>query len=152
MARHGDDLIRDMRHLQETMERLLSDFSRLRMPLMLSKESVWRPLTDVYETDDELIVRMEIAGMDPQDLSVTLGERLLVLKGVRRDPGRAGRRHFHKMEVTVGPFERIIEIPGHVLVSSVDAHYENGFLTVRMHKGVKSLRVPERTIPVERGA
>jgi len=152
MAPHGDDLIRDMRHLQETMERLLSDFSRLRMPLMLSKESVWRPLTDVYETDDELIVRMEIAGMDPQDLSVTLGERLLVLKGIRRDPGRAGRRHFHTMEVTVGPFERIIEIPRHVLVSSIDAHYENGFLIVRLQKGVKSLRTLERTIPVERGA
>jgi len=152
MARHGDDLIRDMRHLQETMERLLSDFSRLRMPLMLSKESVWRPLTDVYETDDELIVRTEIAGMDPQDLSVTLGERLLVLKGVRRDPGRAGRRRFHKMEVTVGPFERIIEIPDDLRISSVDAHYENGFLTVRLRKGVESAVIPERTIPVERGA
>ncbi len=152
MVPEDDGLIRDMRHLQETMERLLSDFSRLRMPLMLSKESVWRPLTDVYETDEELIVRMEIAGMDPQDLSVTLGRRLLVIKGVRRDPGRAGRRHFHKMEVTVGPFERIIEIPRDVLISSVDAHYENGFLIVRVHKGAKSLRTLERTIPVERGA
>jgi HSP20 family protein len=152
MKGHGDDLIRDMRHLQETMERLLSDFSRLRMPLMLSKESVWRPLTDVYETDGELIVRMEIAGMDPKDLSVTLGERLLVLKGIRRDPGRSERRHFHKMEVTVGPFERIIEIPDRLRVSSVDAHYENGFLTVRLHKGVRSVTAPERTIPVERGA
>ncbi len=152
MVPHGDDLIRDMRHLQEMMERLLSDFSRLRMPLMLSNESVWRPLTDVYETDDELIVRMEIAGMDPQDLSVTLSERLLVLKGIRHDPGRGGRRHFHKMEVTVGPFERIIEIPRHVRVSSVDAHYENGFLIVRVHRGAKSLRTLERTIPVKRGA
>ena len=102
------DLVRDMRHLQETM--------------------------------------------DPQDLSVTLGGRLVVLKGIRRDPGRAGRRHFHKMEVTVGPFERIVEIPRHVLASSVVAHYENGFLIVRVHKGVKSLRTLERTIPVERGA
>jgi len=152
MVPHDDGLIRDMRHLQETMERLLSDFSRLRMPLTLSKESVWRPLTDVYETDEEFIVRMEIAGMDPQDLSVTLGQRLLVLKGIRRDPGRTTRRHFHKMEVTVGPFERIIEIPRHVLVSSADAHYENGFLIVRVHKGVKSLKALERTIPVERGA
>jgi HSP20 family protein len=151
MAGHGDDFIRDMRHLQETMERLLSDFSRLRMPLMLSKESVWRPLTDVYETDEQFVVRMEIAGMDPKDMSVTLGERLLVLKGIRRDPGCGEKRHFHKMEVTVGPFERIIEIPGHVVVSSVDAHYENGFLTVRLHKGVESLGTPERTIPVERG-
>ena len=152
MAPHDDDFIRDMRYLQETMERLLSDFSRLRMPLMLSKESVWRPLTDVYETNEEFIVRMEIAGMDARDLSVTLDERLLILKGIRRDPGLAEKRHFHEMEVTVGPFERIIEIPRHVQVSTVEAHYDNGFLIVRVHKGVKSLRTLERTIPVERGA
>ena len=152
MAPHDDDFIRDMRYLQEIMERLLSDFSRLRMPLMLSKESVWRPLTDVYETNEEFIVRMEIAGMDAQDLSVTLDERLLILNGIRRDPGLAGRRHFHEMEVTVGPFERIIEIPRHVQISLVEAHYDNGFLIVRVHKGVKNLRTLERTIPVERGA
>jgi hypothetical protein len=45
MRSHDDEFIRDIRHLQETMERLLSDFSRVRMPLRLSKESVWHPPT-----------------------------------------------------------------------------------------------------------
>ena len=72
MRARDDDFIRDIRHLQETMERLLSDFSRLRMPLLLSKESVWHPLTDVYETDKEFVIRMEIPGMDPADFNVTL--------------------------------------------------------------------------------
>ena len=151
MSPRDDDFIKDIRHLQETMERLLSDFSRLRMPLMLSKESVWRPLTDVYETEKEFIVRMEIAGMEAEDLSVTLDHRILILKGFRRDPTPEGRKHFHKMEITVGPFERIIEVPQHIQVSSVEAHYESGFLVVRVHRGDRKAKSGERVIPVERG-
>jgi HSP20 family protein len=151
MGPPDDDFIKDIRHLQEIMERLLSDFSRLRMPLMLGKESVWRPLTDVYETEKDFIIRMEIAGMEAEDFSVTLDDRILILKGIRRDPVHAGGKHFHKMEITVGPFERIIEVPPHIQVSSIDAHYENGFLIVRVHKGVKKARSKERVIPVERG-
>ena len=151
MCPHDDDIIRDIRHLQETMERLLSDFSRLRMPLMLSKESVWRPLTDVYETEEEFIVRMEIAGMAAGDFSVSLDSRILILKGVRRDTAPPGKRHFHKMEITVGPFERIVEIPPHVNIASAEAHYENGILLVRVRKGVAEAEREEIIIPVERG-
>ena len=71
MRTRDQELVRDIRHLQETMERLLSDFSRLRMPLLLSKESVWHPLTDVYETENEFVIRMEISGVDPADFKVT---------------------------------------------------------------------------------
>jgi HSP20 family protein len=151
MCPTDDDFIRDIRHLQETMERLLADFSRLRMPLMLGKETVWRPLTDVYETEDEFIVRMEIAGMEAGDFSVTLDNRILILRGVRRDPAPPAKRHFHKMEITVGPFERIIEVPPHIQIASAEAHYENGFLMVRVQKGVAATEQEELIIPVERG-
>jgi HSP20 family protein len=144
--------MRNIRHLQETMERLLSDFSKLRMPLMLGEESVWLPLTDVYETGDEFVVRMEIAGMDPEDIRVTLDERILIIKGVRRDPTPTGKKHFHKMEITVGPFERNIEIPADFRISSVEAHYEKGFLTIRIGKGAKEFTARDRIVPVERGA
>ena len=151
MRPHDDDIIRDIRHLQETMERLLSDFSRLHTPLLLGKESVWRPLTDVYETDDEYVIRMEIAGVDPSDFSVTLENRVFTIKGVRRDPPPAGQRHFHKMEITVGPFERNVEIPADINISSVEANYEGGYLLVRIVKGTGRLKGGERIIPVERG-
>jgi HSP20 family molecular chaperone IbpA len=151
MRARDDEFIRDIRHLQETMERLLADFSHLRMPLLLSKESVWRPLTDVYETEDEFVVRTEIPGMEPKDFSITLEGHMLIIRGVRRDPTRTGKRHFHKMEITLGPFERDIEIPSEFHIASVEAGYENGFLTVRVARGGEDLKVGERTIPVERG-
>jgi HSP20 family protein len=151
MLPQDGDIIRDIRHLQETMERLLSDFSRLHTPLVLGKESVWRPLTDVYETDKEYVVRMEIAGVDPGDLCVTLHDRTLTIKGVRRDPTPGGRKHFHKMEISVGPFERNVEIPRSIRMASADAHYEKGYLLIRIAKGPRHLDSREREIPVERG-
>jgi HSP20 family protein len=152
MRARDDDLMRDIRHLQETMEQLLSDFSRLRMPLLLSKESVWRPLTDVYETDTEFVVRMEIPGMKPEDFKVTLEGHMVILTGVRRDPIPAGKKHFHKMEITLGPFERSVEIPPDFRVASVEAHYRNGFLIIRVTRGSEDLAERERIIPVERGS
>lgn len=146
-----DEIMKDIRYLHETMERLLSDFSHLRAPLLLSDPSVWRPLTDVYETDKELVVRMDVAGMDPTDFDLMLRGRVLTIRGVRRDPMPSGRKHFHKMEVSLGPFERNVFIPSDVQIGSMEAHYDNGFLVVKITKGVRRASHKERVISVERG-
>ena len=150
MAPHDDEILDDIRHLQETMERLLSDFSRLRTPLLLGKEYVWRPLTDVYETDTEFVIRMDVAGMDPKDFEVSVHGRILTIRGVRHDPVRAGHKHYHKMEINLGAFERNIEVPPHLGVSAVRAQYENGFLVVKMAKGASRVGGRERVVPVDR--
>jgi len=151
MRKPEDDIISDIRHLQETMERLLLDFSRFHIPLLLGKETVWRPLTDVYETETHYVIRMEIAGMDPKDFNIVLRNRMLTIRGTRRDPTPPGRKHFHKMEISVGPFERNVEIPETIRVASIEAHYENGYLLVIIEKGGDGRKSGERTIPVERG-
>jgi len=152
MAPRDEDIIDDIRHLQETMERLLSDFSCFRTPLLLGREYVWRPLTDVYETDDELVVRMDIAGVKPGDFRVTIHGRILTIRGIRRDPVKSGRRRFHKMEINLGVFERNIEIPDHIGISSMGAEYDNGFLVVKLAKTAgRSKRREQVVVPVNRG-
>lgn len=151
MPPRDDEIMKDIRYLQETMERLLSDFSSLKTPLVLGKESVWRPLTDVYETERELIIRMDVAGMDPHDFDLALRGRVLTISGVRRDPTPTAKKHFHKMEISLGPFERNIEIPSRLQVSSLEAHYDNGYLLVKIGKGAKRFPQRERIISVERG-
>jgi len=146
-----DSIMSEIRHLQETMEKLLSDFSRIGTPLLLAKESVWRPLTDVYETDKEYVIRMDIAGMEPKDFSITLSDRILTIRGVRRDPTPPGRKHFHKMEISVGPFERNIELPPLMKIAAIEANYENGYLVIRVLKGSGKQRSSVRVVPVERG-
>jgi HSP20 family protein len=151
MCPRDDEIMKDIRYLQETMERLLADFSGLKTPLVLGGESVWRPLTDVYETDKELVIRMDVAGVDPRDFDLALRGRVLTIRGVRRDPAPGARKHFHKMEISLGQFERNIEIPSRVQMSSLDAHYDNGYLVVRIAKGARRLATRERIISVERG-
>jgi HSP20 family protein len=151
MSPDKDEIMKDIGYLQETMERLLSDFSRLRAPIFLSKASVWRPFTDVYETDRHLFVRMEVAGVDATDFDIVLRGKVVTIRGVRRDPTPTGRKHFHKMEISLGPFERNVEIPPHIQVSAMEAHYDSGYLVIRMSKGVKRIAPRDRMISVERG-
>ena len=75
--------------------------------------SAWTPNTDVYETPDHLVVKVEIAGINKDDLEITVNDRLLLVRGYRKDPCRQ-RQHrcsFRQMEVDYGYFERRIVIP-----------------------------------------
>ena len=93
----------------------------------------WKPPTDVYETEDAVVVHMDIAGMHPGDFHVELSESILTISGERL-ARRDGKRHYHAMEIQIGPFERRLRIPAPVDPDSVHANYEAGFLEVRLRK------------------
>ena len=93
----------------------------------------WKPPTDVYETEDAVVVHMDIAGMRAGDFHVELAESILTISGERL-PRRDGKRHYHAMEIQIGPFERRLRIPAPVDPDSVHASYEAGFLEVRLRK------------------
>src|SRR5881396_3478120 len=103
---------------------------------------------DVYETDDELIVHMDIAGMQADDFSVEMNDGILRISGERSTRQQAGgKRHYHSMEVQIGPFERRFRLPVVVDPASIRATYEHGFLEIRLAKqpprssGAQSVRV-----------
>ena len=76
--------------------------------------SSWAPNTDVYETADRLVVRLELAGVEKDDLEVELEDRLLVVRGYRRDPCRQKPCSFRQMEIDYGRFHNgflHIEVP-----------------------------------------
>jgi HSP20 family molecular chaperone IbpA len=100
----------------------------------------WRPPTDVYETDEMLYVRVEIAGMREDDFSIELNGRLLTIKGTRQDVSE--RRAYHQMEIRFGEFSIELELPSRVNPERVDALYTNGILLVSMPKALP------RQIPV----
>jgi len=106
----------------------------------------WRPRADVFETDDEIVVYMDIAGMRSEDFRVEFVDGVLSIAG-ERAPRQEGKRHYHAMEVQVGPFERRLRLPVPVDPASLRAVYEQGFLDVRLKKlptgqsGAHSVRV-----------
>jgi HSP20 family molecular chaperone IbpA len=92
----------------------------------------WRPPTDVYETEDTIIVRVEIAGMREQDFLVGLNGPVLTIRGVRQDVPE--RRSYHQMEIRFGEFNIELGLPFHVDADQVQAVYNNGFLRILLPK------------------
>jgi HSP20 family protein len=95
--------------------------------------TVWVPPTDVYETEDNLVIQVEIAGVQPSDFAVSLHERRLTIMGNRVDRGPA-RRAYHQLEVHFGEFRTDIDLPAAVEASQADAQYSDGFLRVVLPK------------------
>jgi HSP20 family protein len=106
-------------------------------------EAVWRPPTDVYETDDSVVVVVEIAGLDQGDYTITLSGRTLLISGERRDP--AEKLTYQQMEIRHGRFRTQVHLPWALEPQGQQASYANGFLKVVLAKA-QVRRVPVRTL------
>jgi HSP20 family protein len=105
----------------------------------------WDPPTDVVETDSEIVVIVEIAGMEHDDIEVVTNGELLTIGGVRKASKCDRQRQYHQIEIRFGRFSRDIALPVPVDRSEVSASYENGILEVRLGK----LDMSERARKVE---
>ncbi len=97
-----------------------------------ARTPAWRPPTDVFETEEAIVVRVEIAGMREEDFSIEMDSRYLLIRGLR--PDSAERRAYHQMEIRFGEFSIEIELFTPIVPSQVRANYENGFLRVVLPK------------------
>ncbi len=127
------------RSLRNDFDRLLSDLRDSIHPLaLLSDETVWHPYCDVYETDRELVVKLELAGVSPAEVSVSLRGRHLVVRGLRRDVGQGDdQRIYHTMEINQGAFERVVVVPESAAGSQATSAYKDGILEIRLAKNVR---------------
>jgi HSP20 family protein len=92
----------------------------------------WHPATDLFETPDEYIVKVEIAGMNEEDINVNIEGNTLLISGQRPMINPEGA--FHRLEIPYGDFSTIIEIPGDICMNKVEAIYQNDFLTINLPK------------------
>jgi HSP20 family protein len=102
----------------------------------------WVPNTDIYETEVSFVVRMELAGVDKDEVQISLSDRTLTVRGRRPDLCRKEKCHFRQMEIHYGLFERRIIIPRTIDGRKVKANYRNGFLIIELPKIAKSSPVP----------
>ena len=95
----------------------------------------WRPPTDVFETEDAILIKIEIAGMVERDFSVLLEDRKIVIQGVRQDKEK--KLAFHQMEIRNGEFRIEIDLICPIDTEGVEAEYKNGFLRIFLPKAEK---------------
>ena len=99
----------------------------------------WAPNTDVYATDEGLVIKVELAGMRSENLQITVEEgNKLRIAGERPDGCRAAKFNFLAMEIYYGPFENVLEVPPGYDLSQAKASYLNGFLRID---------VPQQSVP-----
>jgi HSP20 family protein len=138
----GLNVFAEMQSLNDQLRRLAEDWNRF--PSLLGEAGEgFAPLADVEETDDAYLVEIELAGVNRDDIDVSLDGRQLVVTGERKEKERVGilRR---RTRVT-GRFRYEVTLPNCDPEAEVTANYSDGVLTVRVPKPV---RERPRRIPV----
>jgi HSP20 family protein len=96
------------------------------------RSTTWSPPTDVYETEENCVIKVEVAGMRDEDFEVAFENNILIIRGHR--PDRSEKRAYHQMEIRSGRFEIAVEIPVVVDIEKAIAEYKDGFLVIILPK------------------
>jgi HSP20 family protein len=113
-------------------------FEETDLPGFSREEREWVPNMDVSETDKGFVVRAEVPGIDKKDISITLTEGLLTIKGERKHEKEEKEECYHRRESYYGSFSRTFRFPSELERDKVDAKYDNGVLKVTIPKAEKA--------------
>lgn len=121
------DPLRDLARMQEEMSRMFDD------RLAKGGESVgWTPACDIFEDEDGVTLRFDLAGVDPKDVDIRYENGVLTLRGERKLEGEASRERYHRIEMSYGTFTRSFALPGTVDAERIRAESRNGVLSVHL--------------------
>jgi len=140
MVRYRNYFGRDFEGVQQSMEKMLDNIFDEMRPTMFSAEQTWKPPVDIYETAEEIVVLVEIAGMKKKDIKVTIEDDLLKISGLRPDYSPSAKMKLHQMEIDYGSFQRIVKIALPIDTENISAKYNEGFLQITLPK--KKLKPP----------
>jgi HSP20 family protein len=124
------DPFRDLTSLQSEVNRL---FSRAGAGEPGERQS-WMPSLDVIETKDAIKLKVEVAGMDPDDISLEVEDNVLTISGERRFEEQVEEDKYYRIERRYGSFTRSVALPQNVNSEAIEAGYENGVLEVTVPK------------------
>ncbi len=137
MHKSYDDMLEE---LEREMRRVSDDILLQMFRISSMSGEVWAPRVDLYERSDAVVVKVCVAGLEPDHMELSLSgdNRFLTLRGVRaeHDDDKDQRVRYHQLEVYYGPFERVVSLPADVPVDRdrLAATYKDGFLKVVLPK------------------
>ncbi len=103
----------------------------------------WQPAADIFETEDAVVVRLELPGVAKDQVRVNVDATSVRISGQRQPPTGHAARRLHRMEIAFGPFERVVPISVPFDREGVRAHLDEGFLDVIIPKRSPSGRKVE---------
>src|SRR5918995_1063506 len=96
--------------------------------------SAWAPALDISERKDAYLVNVELPGLKPEDLDITMEDGLLTIQGERHFTHDSSEQQFHRVERRYGAFRRSITLPAHVMAEGIQASADNGVLQILVPK------------------
>jgi HSP20 family protein len=123
---------REMMTLREAMDRLFND--AITHPLSLAGNNWSVPAVDMYQTDNEVVVKAALPGIKPDEVQINVTGEVLHLKGEVKQKDEVKEKSYHFREQRWGMFERSIVLPSDVIADKAKAEFENGVLTITLPK------------------
>lgn len=131
--------VRDFSFLQDQMNRLFEEA----MGTWLGDSDArtrptWVPLADVFETDNDLVVRAELPGIDPKKVDVRVENNVLTIRGERPFEQKVEQENYHRLERSYGTFTRSFALPATIDAEKIRAEYREGILNLTLPKSEKA--------------
>lgn len=114
-----------------------------------SYQRAWKPPTDVFESEEAIVVVVEVAGMQEQNFSITFEDDVLTINGTRNAPEQITNRIYQQMEICYGDFISRVHIPWAVDSENIQALYAGGFLTITLPRENRSTKHTPATTVVQ---
>ena len=127
------DPFRELSTIQDRMNRLFQDAYAPTREEGLST-AAFAPLTDVYEDDNHVTLKLEVPGIDEKDLDIRVENNNLIIKGERKFENEEKEENFRRVERQYGTFVRSFSLPSTVDTDNINANYDKGVLSITMPK------------------
>jgi HSP20 family protein len=108
--------------------------------------TAWNPSVDIFETENDVVLKAELPGMDPKSIDVRLENSVLLLKGERHFEKETKEENYHRVEREYGGFSRAFSLPMAVQEEKITAEYKDGILKIVLPK---KQEVKPKTIKIE---
>jgi HSP20 family protein len=135
-----------MRRMTEELDRSFGQSERAQA----STGAVWAPAIEVSERDGKCVVRVELAGLKPEDVKLEITDDALVLQGERKVEREEDRGGIHRTEIRYGQFYRVVPLPEGAEADQVEAKFNHGVLEVTIP--VSEPQSQRREIPIQTGS
>ena len=134
MRQHSDPVRVKERDEFEIFRRWVDDFFGSSRSVAGPRGEAWVPPTDVYETHEEVVIKMSLPGIKTANVQVRFEGDVVTISGYRESPTEAGLVAYHRMEIRNGRFERTVVIHKPLNPEAATAQYRDGFLWIRIPK------------------
>ena len=136
---------RDVVGIRDEMDRMFDNFFA-RAGEQGSIESAWAPTVDIYETKEAVIIDAELPGMKQNDITVSVSDNVLTIKGEKKLEKEVKEENFHRVERAYGMFSRSFTLPVGVQADKIKATYKDGVLKITLPKAEEA---KPKQIPID---